>query len=63
VPAAPSAPLAVGLAAVPGSTGTNTILFRLWSNGYVDRRLTSSSNGLSFQAGWQPLQVPPGVAP
>jgi hypothetical protein len=25
--------------------------------------MTSSSNGLSYQSGWQPLQNPPGVAP
>ena len=62
-PAAPAAPIAVGIAAVPGSSGTTTVLFRLWSNGYVDRRLTSSTNGLTWQGGWQPLQVLPGNAP
>ena len=63
VPPAPAAPFAVGIAAVPGSSGTTTVLFRLWSNGYVDRRLTSSTNGLTWQGGWQPLQVQPGNAP
>lgn len=55
-------PTAVGLAAMPGS-GTNTVLFRLWSNGAVDRRLTSSTNGLTWQGGWQPIWVQPGGAP
>ena len=61
---AATAPTPVGLAVVPTpSSGSGVVLFRLWSNGNVDRRLTSSSNGLSYQAGWQPLQTPPGVAP
>ena len=55
-------PTAVGLAAMAGS-GTNTVLFRLWSNGSVDRRLTSSTNGLTWQGGWQPIWVQPGMAP
>ena len=57
-----SMPTAVGLAAMPG-TGTNTVLFRLWSNGHVDRRLTSSTNGLTWQGGWQPIWLQPGSAP
>ena len=55
-------PTAVGLAAMAGS-GTNTVLFRLWSNGAVDRRLTSSTNGLTWQGGWQPIWVQPGGTP
>jgi hypothetical protein len=58
----PSIPYAVGLAAMPG-TGTNTVLFRLWSNGHVDRRLTSSTNGLTWQGGWQPIWVQMGSTP
>lgn len=62
--AQPSAPTPVGLAVVPTpSGGSGVVLFRLWSNGNVDRRLTSSSNGLSYQSGWQPLQPPPGTLP
>ena len=62
--AQPSAPTPVGLAVVPTpSGGSGVVLFRLWSNGNVDRRLTSSSNGLSYQAGWQALQPPPGTLP
>ena len=60
---AANGPTPVGIAAVPGSSGTTTVLFRLWSNGNVDRRLTSSTNGLTWQGGWQPLQSSPGSAP
>lgn len=60
---APTIPSAVGLAAMPGSSGTTTVLFRLWSNGHVDRRLTSSTNGLTWQGGWQSIWVQPGNVP
>ena len=66
VPANPPATAAatpIGITCVAGSSGTTTVLFRLWSNGYVDRRLTSSTNGLTWQGGWQPLQAQPGSAP
>jgi hypothetical protein len=54
----------IGIAVVPTpSSGSGVVLFRLWSNGNVDRRMTSSSNGLSYQSGWQPLQSPPGTLP
>jgi hypothetical protein len=35
------------------------VVFRLWSNGNVDRRLVNSTNGLSYQNGWQPLVTTP----
>ncbi len=63
-PNSPVAPTPISIAVVPTpSGGSGVVLFRLWSNGNVDRRMTSSSNGLSYQSGWQPLQNPPGVAP
>jgi len=63
-PAAPAPPTPVGIAVVPTPNGgSGVVLFRLWSNGNVDRRMTSSTNGLSYQAGWQPLHAPPGIVP
>ena len=46
----------IGFAVVPtASNGNGTVLFRLWPNGSIDRRLINSAAGLSYQNGWQPL--------
>ena len=56
-PTSASQPLA--LAVIPtGSNGNGCVLFRLWPNGMIDRRLINSANGLSYQNGWQPLVIP-----
>ena len=61
---APSAPAPViqpiGFAVVPtASSGNGTVLFRLWPNGTIERRLVNSAAGLSYQNGWQPLVTSP----
>jgi hypothetical protein len=58
---APTAdPQVLSIAAVPTpSSGSGTVVFRLWSNGNVDRRLVNSTTGLSYQNGWQPLVTTP----
>ena len=46
----------IGFAVVPtASNGNGTVLFRLWPNGTIERRLINSAAGLSYQNGWQPL--------
>ena len=46
----------IGFAVVPtASNGNGTVLFRLWPNGTIERRLVNSAAGLSYQNGWQPL--------
>jgi hypothetical protein len=50
------APQPIGFAVVATASGGNgTVLFRLWPNGSIDRRLVNSAAGLSYQNGWQPL--------
>ena len=50
----------IGFAVVPtASNGNGTVLFRLWPNGSIDRRLVNSAAGLSYQNGWQPLVTTP----
>lgn len=58
---APAAdPQPVSIAAVPtSSSGNGVVVFRLWSNGNVERRLVNSATGLSYQNGWQPLVTNP----
>jgi hypothetical protein len=58
---APSAdPQVLSIAVVPTpSSGSGAVVFRLWSNGNVDRRLVNSTTGLSYQNGWQPLVTNP----
>jgi hypothetical protein len=57
-PSADSQPLSI--AVVPtSSSGNGVVVFRLWSNGNVERRLVNSANGLSYQNGWQPLVTNP----
>ena len=46
----------IGFAVVATASGGNgTVLFRLWPNGTIERRLINSAAGLSYQNGWQPL--------
>jgi len=46
----------IGFAVVTtASSGNGTVLFRLWPNGTIERRLINSAAGLSYQNGWQPL--------
>jgi hypothetical protein len=46
----------IGFAVVAtASSGNGTVLFRLWPNGTIERRLINSAAGLSYQNGWQPL--------
>ena len=55
-PAPVPAPQPIGFAVVPtASNGNGTVLFRLWPNGTIERRLVNSAAGLSYQNGWQPL--------
>jgi hypothetical protein len=55
-PAPAPAPQPIGFAVVTtASNGNGTVLFRLWPNGSIDRRLINSAAGLSYQNGWQPL--------
>jgi len=55
-PAPIPAPQPIGFAVVTtASNGNGTVLFRLWPNGSIDRRLVNSAAGLSYQNGWQPL--------
>ena len=58
---APSAdPQVLSIAVVPTpSSGSGAVVFRLWSNGNVERRLVNSTTGLSYQNGWQPLVTNP----
>ena len=50
----------IGFAVVPtASNGNGTVLFRLWPNGTIERRLINSAAGLSYQNGWQPLVTSP----
>ena len=50
----------IGFAVVPtASNGNGTVLFRLWPNGTIERRLVNSAAGLSYQNGWQPLVTTP----
>jgi hypothetical protein len=58
---APSAqPQPIALAAVPtASSGNGVVLFRMWANGNIDRRLVNSAVGLNYQNGWQPLVTQP----
>jgi hypothetical protein len=59
-PAPAPAPQPIGFAVVATSSGGNgTVLFRLWPNGSIDRRLINSAAGLSYQNGWQPLVTTP----
>jgi hypothetical protein len=59
-PAAVTAPQPIGFAVVATASGGNgTVLFRLWPNGSIDRRLVNSAAGLSYQNGWQPLVTTP----
>ena len=55
-----SDPQPLSIAVVPtSSSGNGVVVFRLWSNGNVERRLINSANGLSYQNGWQPLVTNP----
>jgi hypothetical protein len=55
-----SDPQPLSIAVVPtSSSGNGVVVFRLWSNGNVERRLVNSANGLSYQNGWQPLVTNP----
>ncbi|NBX31608.1 MAG: hypothetical protein EBR07_02625 [Planctomycetes bacterium] len=59
-PAPVSAPQPIGFAVVTtASNGNGTVLFRLWPNGTIERRLVNSAAGLSYQNGWQPLVTTP----
>ena len=59
-PAPVPAPQPIGFAVVAtASNGNGTVLFRLWPNGSIDRRLINSAAGLSYQNGWQPLVTTP----
>jgi hypothetical protein len=59
-PAPAPAPQPIGFAVVATASGGNgTVLFRLWPNGSIDRRLINSAAGLSYQNGWQPLITTP----
>ena len=59
-PAPVPAPQPIGFAVVATASGGNgTVLFRLWPNGSIDRRLVNSAAGLSYQNGWQPLVTTP----
>ncbi len=59
-PAAVPAPQPIGFAVVATASGGNgTVLFRLWPNGTIERRLVNSAAGLSYQNGWQPLVTTP----
>ncbi len=59
-PAPVPAPQPIGFAVVTTASGGNgTVLFRLWPNGSIDRRLVNSAAGLSYQNGWQPLVTTP----
>lgn len=50
----------IGFAVVAtASSGNGTVLFRLWPNGTIERRLVNSAAGLSYQNGWQPLVTTP----
>ena len=50
----------IGFAVVAtASSGNGTVLFRLWPNGTIERRLVNSAAGLSYQNGWQPLVTSP----
>ena len=50
----------IGFAVVTtASSGNGTVLFRLWPNGTIERRLVNSAAGLSYQNGWQPLVTTP----
>ena len=54
------APQPIGFAVVTtASNGNGTVLFRLWPNGTIERRLVNSAAGLSYQNGWQPLVTTP----
>jgi hypothetical protein len=59
-PAPVPAPQPIGFAVVTtASNGNGTVLFRLWPNGTIERRLVNSAAGLSYQNGWQPLVTTP----
>jgi hypothetical protein len=59
-PAPAADPQPLSIAVVPtSSSGNGVVVFRLWSNGNVERRLVNSANGLSYQNGWQPLVTTP----
>ena len=50
----------IGFAVVTtASNGNGTVLFRLWPNGTIERRLVNSAAGLSYQNGWHPLVTSP----
>lgn len=56
----PGAPTVIGIAVAPTpSSGSGVVVFRLWSNGNIDRRLVNSTTGLSYQNGWQALVSSP----
>ena len=53
---APASASVIGIAVAPTpSSGSGVVVFRLWSNGSIDRRLVNSTSGLSYQNGWQAL--------
>ena len=59
-PAPVPSPQPIGFAVVTtASNGNGTVLFRLWPNGTIERRLVNSAAGLSYQNGWQPLVTTP----
>ncbi|MCZ6836716.1 MAG: hypothetical protein O7G85_13145 [Planctomycetota bacterium] len=46
----------LGFTATQTKSGGNTIIWRQWSNGALDKRLFRSSENLSLQGGWVIVQ-------
>jgi hypothetical protein len=56
----PASASVIGIAVAPTpSSGSGVVVFRLWSNGNIDRRLVNATTGLSYQNGWQALIATP----
>ena len=46
----------LGFAATQSKSGSNTVLWRHWSNGAIDKRLYNTATGLTYQDGWVNVQ-------
>ncbi len=46
----------LGMAATQSKSGSNTVIWRHWSNGAIDKRLYNTATGLTYEDGWVNVQ-------